>query len=111
MAGGASATASTWSPQRVRVAAPARLHLVFLDPAATLGRRFGSIGLVVEGLETVVEIGRSSRDAFDAFDGGDAALARAVDHLRTLRDATRCRAPVHLVLRSAPPVHSGLGSG
>jgi len=110
-AGGTSATVSTWSPQRIRVAAPARLHLGFLDPAATLGRRFGSIGLVVEGLETVVEIGRSSRDAFDAFDGGDAALARAVDHLRTLRDATRCRAPVQLVLRSAPPAHSGLGSG
>ena len=29
---------------QVRVAAPARLHLGFLDPAATLGRRFGSVG-------------------------------------------------------------------
>jgi beta-ribofuranosylaminobenzene 5'-phosphate synthase len=111
MAGGARATASIWSPGRIRVAAPARLHLGFLDPAATLGRRFGSVGLVVEGMETVVEIGHSSRDAFDAFDGGSAALARAVDHLRTLRDATRCRGPVHLALRRAPAMHSGLGSG
>ena len=111
MAGGAPPAASIWSPERIRVAAPARLHLGFLDPAATLGRRFGSIGLVVEGRETVVEIGRSSRDAFDAFDGGDAALARAVGHLSVLRDATRCRAPVRLALRSAPPMHSGLGSG
>jgi beta-RFAP synthase len=107
----AAAPAQVRSPGRVRVAAPARLHLGFLDPAATLGRRFGSIGLVVEGMETVVEVGRSPRDAFDAFDGGHAALARAVDHLRTLREATRCRAPVRLTLRRAPPMHSGLGSG
>ena len=42
---------------RVRVAAPARLHLGFLDPAATLGRRFGSVGLVLDGLDTVVDSG------------------------------------------------------
>ena len=109
--GGAPTRSSIWSPGRIRVAAPARLHLGFLDPAATLGRRFGSVGLVVEGLETVVEIGRASRDTFDAFDGGAAALARAVDHLRTLREATHCHDPVHLALRRAPPMHAGLGSG
>ncbi|MEP6503930.1 MAG: beta-ribofuranosylaminobenzene 5'-phosphate synthase family protein [Betaproteobacteria bacterium] len=108
---GARATAALWSPGRIRVAAPARLHLGFLDPAATLGRRFGSVGLTVEGLETVVEIGRASRDAFDAFEGGGAALARAVEHLHVLRDATRCHEPVHLALRRAPPMHAGLGSG
>jgi beta-RFAP synthase len=111
MAAGARATASSWAPARIRVAAPARLHLGFLDPAATLGRRFGSVGLVVEGLETVVEISRSLRDVFDAADGGTAALGRAVDHLRTLREATHCSDPVHLTLRRAPPMHSGLGSG
>ena len=58
---GAGAIASgAWPLARVRVAAPARLHLGFLDPSATLGRRFGSLGLVVEGLETVVEIAPSS---------------------------------------------------
>jgi beta-ribofuranosylaminobenzene 5'-phosphate synthase len=108
----AVAPAVTTAPAaRVRVTAPARLHLGFLDPAATLGRRFGSIGLVVDGSDTIVEIGRSTHDAFDVFEGGDATLARAVDHLRTLRDATRCRGPVHLSLRAAPTMHSGLGSG
>jgi beta-RFAP synthase len=111
MAEAARAPTSNWAPGRIRVAAPARLHLGFLDPAATLGRRFGSVGLVVEGLETVVEIGRSSFDVFDAAEGGSAALARAVQHLGTLRDATHCSAPVHLTLRRAPPMHSGLGSG
>ena len=96
---------------RVSVAAPARLHLGFLDPAATLGRRFSSVGLVLDGLDTVVEMACADTDRFDAFSGGDAALARAVEHLRTLRAATRCTAPVRLALRAAPPMHAGLGSG
>ena len=96
---------------RVRVAAPARLHLGFLDPAATLGRRFGSVGLVLDGHDTVVEVGCADTDRFEAFSGGDAALARAVDHLRALRVATRRTAPVRLALRAAPPMHAGLGSG
>ena len=100
-----------WPIARVRVAAPARLHLGFLDPAATLGRRFGSVGLVLNGLDTIVEISRADTDRFDAFGGGDAALARAIEHLRTLRAATRCTAPVRLALRAAAPMHAGLGSG
>jgi beta-ribofuranosylaminobenzene 5'-phosphate synthase len=109
---GAGAIASAPRPlARVRVAAPARLHLGFLDPAATLGRRFGSVGLVVDGFDTVVEIGVADTDRFDAFIGGDAALARAIEHLRTLRAATRCTAPLRLALRAAPPAHAGLGSG
>jgi beta-ribofuranosylaminobenzene 5'-phosphate synthase len=38
----------------VTVDAPARLHLGFLDPSASLGRAFGSIGLVIEGRGTRV---------------------------------------------------------
>ena len=36
--------------------APARLHLGFLDPGGSLGRRFGSVGLVIGGFETEVEL-------------------------------------------------------
>ena len=107
----AATAMSARSLARVRVVAPARLHLGFLDPAATLGRRFGSVGLVLDGRDTVVEIGCADTDRFEAFGGGDAALARAVEHLRTLRAATRCMAPVRLGLRAAAPMHAGLGSG
>ena len=99
------------SAARVRVAAPARLHLGFLDPAATLGRRFGSVGLVLDGLDTVVEIAAAETDRFEAVAGGEAALDRALAHLRTLRAATRCTAPLRLAVRAAPPMHAGLGSG
>ena len=37
-------------PTALRVQAPGRLHLGFLDPAGTLGRRFGSLGLVIDAV-------------------------------------------------------------
>jgi beta-ribofuranosylaminobenzene 5'-phosphate synthase len=101
----------SWPFGGVRVQAPARLHLGFLDPAGTLGRPFGSLGLVIEGPETVVEVGRADADSFEAFAGGAGVLARARDHLETLRRATDCRTPVALRLHSALPAHAGLGSG
>lgn len=107
----AAVAADATSAARVRVCAPARLHLGFLDPAATLGRRFGSVGLVLDGLDTIVEIEGAESDRFEAWTGGEAALARAIGHLRTLRAATRRTAPLRLVLRAAPPMHAGLGSG
>jgi beta-RFAP synthase len=100
-----------WPFGRVRVHAPARLHLGFLDPAGTLGRRFGSLGLVIDGPATVLELGRGHADSFETFADGAAALDRARGYLETLRRATDCRAPVRLCVRSAPPAHVGLGSG
>jgi len=96
---------------RVCVRAPARLHLGFLDPAGTLGRSFGSVGLAITGPETVVELGMAPIDVFDPAGGDDATLERARTHVEMLRRATGCRAPVALRLRSALPVHAGLGSG
>lgn len=104
--------AAASAPQlSVRVQAPARLHLGFLDPAGTLGRRFGSLGLVIDGAQTWVELARAPTDSFDAIAGAGAALARAREHVATLRAATDCRAPIALRLRAAPPAHMGLGSG
>jgi len=95
----------------VRVEAPARLHLGFLDPSATLGRRFGSLGLVVEGLETVVEAAPADGDRFDAGPGAAEELGRVRAHVQALRRATGCHAGLHLTLARAIPTHAGLGSG
>ncbi|HET9645756.1 MAG TPA: beta-ribofuranosylaminobenzene 5'-phosphate synthase family protein, partial [Burkholderiaceae bacterium] len=98
----------------VQVHAPGRLHLGFLDPAATLGRRFGSIGLAIEGPETVVELSAGG-DHLDRFSADDASarieLPRAREHLERLRQATRCLQPLQLRLRCTLPSHAGLGSG
>jgi beta-RFAP synthase len=106
------ATSLRASPSvRVSVRAPARLHLGFLDPAGTLGRSFGSVGVAITGLETVVELEEGLVDAFEASCGDVAALERARSHVEILRRATGCREPLALRLRSALPAHAGLGSG
>src|SRR5512134_876693 len=96
----------------VRVTAPARLHLGFLDPSGSLGRRFGSIGLVIDGFETEVVIAPAARDAFDAdTPAGAAQLDRAAACVQRLRQHCGRSAPLALRLRQVPPAHAGLGSG
>jgi beta-RFAP synthase len=100
------------SPAMLTLHAPGRLHLGFLDPAGSLGRPFGSLGLVIEGFETVVEL---SPAAIDSISGtGTAALAelpRARVHLQRLREHTDIDQPLHLHLRQVLPAHAGFGSG
>lgn len=102
----------TGAPTGLRVHAPARLHLGFLDPAGSLGRRFGSLGLVVDEFETVVELRMAHHDAASAADSGDPAQVQgALHHLAALRRASGRHAPLHLHLARLLPAHAGLGSG
>lgn len=98
----------------VRVAAPARLHLGFLDPDATLGRRWGSLGLCVEGFETVVALRLAEADHLSAAAGVPSGeLDRAAAHLDRLRQhwpATRRQALALHLAQTLPP-HAGFGSG
>jgi beta-ribofuranosylaminobenzene 5'-phosphate synthase len=98
----------------VTVRAPGRLHLGFLDPAATLGRAFGSLGIVIDGFETVIEMAKAA-DTSDAVTAAtppaQAELPRARALLERLRAATSCRAPLRLHLRQVLPAHAGFGSG
>ena len=98
----------------MRVAAPARLHLGFLDPDASLGRRWGSLGLCVEGFETVVELRPAAHERFSARAGVPLAeLDRAAELLVRLRQHWPATAatPLHLHLERALPPHAGFGSG
>lgn len=90
----------------VRVVAPARLHLGFLDLNGDLGRRFGSIGLAIDRPATELVLSRAR--TFSA-EGPDHERA-----LRTLQRYAQAFAPhaaYHLDIRSAIPPHAGLGSG
>lgn len=100
----------------VAVAAPGRLHLGFIDPSASLGRRFGSLGLVVEGFETRVELRCGEPDGATAANAAAAAeLPRALAHLEALRrhaaQAGLAAQPLQLHLAQVLPAHAGLGSG
>ena len=91
----------------VRLLAPARLHLGFLDPAGTLGRRFGSIGLVVNGFETAIELSPSSCVQVSAHDDTDPAdVERAAGYLRVLQRQTGREGPMRLRLVRLLPARS-----
>ncbi len=90
----------------VRVLAPARLHLGFLDLNGDLGRRFGSIGLAIDRPATELTLARSSQ--FDA-EGPDAE--RALAALRRLAGLLGLTGTYRIQVTSAIPSHAGLGSG
>lgn len=94
------------------VRAPGRLHLGFLDPAGSLGRRFGSVGLVIGGHETVIEFSAAARDSVDAADEASRAEAdRVVACLHALREHSGRMEPLRLRILKSLPAHAGFGSG
>lgn len=93
-------------PTAVRVTAPARLHLGFLDLEGGLGRRFGSLGLTIEGFATRVRLEPAATGRVE----GTAELGRARRALETLREAWRLP-PVRATVEAVIPAHVGLGSG
>jgi beta-RFAP synthase len=87
----------------IEVFAPARLHLGFLDLNGDLGRRFGSIGLAIEGIGVRIVLSRADRSV--------AAPDRAQRLLDGIADRLGLVGPFRLQLRETIPSHVGLGSG
>ena len=74
---------------RAHVEAPARLHLGFLDPSGTLGRRYGSLGLIVDGTRD----GRRARTRRGGpLQRADAGTAERAAHAPATT-CTHCAAP------------------
>src|SRR4051812_34296389 len=89
-----------------------RLHLGFLDPSGSLGRRFGSVGLVIEGFETEIELSAALADRVTADTvEADSQVERAKACLQTLRLRTGRQDALHLRLLRVLPSHAGFGSG
>ncbi len=96
----------------VTLRAPGRLHLGFLDPAASLGRRFGSLGLVIDGFETEVALSAANANQVSASGVAEhAEIGRAGAHLQRLQQHSGRHAPLHLTLLRVLPAHAGFGSG
>ncbi len=89
----------------VRVLAPARLHLGFLDMNGGLGRRFGSLGLTLEGLATRLRMMPAAAPAAEGPDAERALLAQ-----RRLLEAWG-GPPARVIVEQTIPPHVGLGSG
>ena len=100
----------------VRVSAPARLHLGFLDLNGTSGRKFGSIGLAIDTHQTVVEakpaLTTSIKGAADFPTIKQRAEAIIEKFYATLgQHIDKDKRGVELSLLQRIPEHAGLGSG
>lgn len=90
----------------VAVEAPARLHMGFVDLNGSLGRRYGSLGLALDGLSTRVVV---SRRGAASFSGAESERARG--YLNRLREVIDVPEGICVSVHSAIPSHAGLGSG
>jgi beta-RFAP synthase len=100
------------SQASVTVRAPGRLHLGFLDPSGSLGRRFGSLGIVINGFETEIEISASAFEQVTASGPAERAeIDRAAGYLHLMQRHTGRYEPLHLRLVRVVPAHAGFGSG
>lgn len=90
----------------IRIKAPARLHLGFLDLNGGLGRRFGSIGLAIDAFATIAELRPSPTLLVEG-----AERERAQRIALRFAEALKLQSSGRLTIRDAIPAHAGLGSG
>lgn len=94
----------------ISVTVPGRLHLGFLDLNGGLGRRFGSIGLAVDGLRTTMRF-----RAAGAIHVSGPEHERVRGHVERMAGRLRAHggraAPVAVEVLETVPAHCGLGSG
>jgi beta-ribofuranosylaminobenzene 5'-phosphate synthase len=94
------------TPHRVSVSVPARLHLGFLDLNGGLGRKFGSIGLAISGLQTRISVTAAQQMQVS---GPESDRARA--YVERLQNVQGLSGPHHVHISETIPSHAGLGSG
>ncbi len=90
----------------VVVRAPARLHMGFLDPNGISGRRFGSLGVALEGIETEVVVRPAPQLSITGHE-----RERVGAFLHTLLQRFAFPPTMAIEVRRAIPPHVGLGSG
>ena len=94
------------SPASVTVTVPARLHLGFLDLNGGLGRRFGSIGLAINGLKTSITFNAASQLRVTGPEN-----ERVRGYLQAMQRALDIETTCHVRIEEVVPAHAGLGSG
>ena len=90
----------------VKVSAPGRLHLGFLDLHGGLGRLFGSLGVGLQDIYTELEV----RSASELEITGPSS-ARALKYAERMLAHLNIRKGLKIDIQKAIPEHAGLGSG
>lgn len=99
----------------VTVRAPARLHLGFLDLNATIGRRFGSIGLAVNSHHTQLTVSSAQEFTIEGEVSTDTRTRLQSICERFYQSLGKAfpddAQKLHINVEQAIPEHAGLGSG
>jgi len=90
----------------VRVEAPGRLHMGFLDMDGSLGRHFGSVGIGLEEIRTTLRLEPSETLTVEGPDSERALLTA-----KKLEEQLGRPLPAKIQVEQCIPPHSGLGSG
>ena len=100
----------------VRVKAPARLHLGFLDLNGDSGRKFGSIGIAINTHHTIVKVEYaesinviSQCASSDTIRRAEAIIAQF--YLSLGKTISKAAQAISLTIEQLIPEHSGFGSG
>lgn len=94
------------SDKKVFVTAPARLHMGFFDLSGSLGRKFGSIGVALEDLNTHLSVSSNNQMSVSG-PSHQRAERCALELCQQLNVSDQLK----IDIKSAIPEHVGLGSG
>ena len=107
---------NTQPNKAVRVSAPARLHLGFLDLNGDSGRKFGSIGLAINSHYTIVKVQRAKHVSVTGQYASPQIIQKAESLLTRFyqsvgKDIAASDQNVALTIEQLIPEHAGFGSG
>ena len=92
----------------ISITAPARLHLGFMDLNGSLGRKFGSVGLAIDSIETSITARKNSSQSNQIINKYN---QRACDYAKLILKAYEVDDTVLIDVHKKIPEHAGLGSG
>ena len=93
---------------KISITAPARLHLGFMDLNGSLGRKFGSVGIAIDSIETSITVSKKPMINNSPI---TANTKRAYEYARLMLKAYELDESIDIEIHKNIPEHAGLGSG
>ena len=93
---------------KIQINSPARLHLGFMDLNGSLGRKFGSVGLAIDSIETSITV---SKKPLNSDIDVNETNRRAYEYSKLILKAYEVDESVKIDVHKKIPEHAGLGSG
>jgi len=93
---------------KIKITSPARLHLGFMDLNGSLGRKFGSVGLAIDSIETSITVSKNSLNQNKVL---NEINKRAYKYADLILKAYEVDETVLIDVHKKIPEHAGLGSG